>query len=128
MKVIVCGAGQVGFNIARHLAMENNDVTVIVTPNQYDELIDELDKNKGSTSENFRLKMSKADVSDVIRFPEAPGVTSKVWSCSEQTGYCYVMHLNNFNIRTVDDLIDHHCYGADAKVTWINNAKFLKRV
>jgi len=29
MKVIVCGAGQVGFNIARHLAMENNDVVVI---------------------------------------------------------------------------------------------------
>ena len=29
MKVIVCGAGQVGFNIARQLAMENNDVTVI---------------------------------------------------------------------------------------------------
>ena len=29
MKVIICGAGQVGFNIARHLAMENNDVTVI---------------------------------------------------------------------------------------------------
>ena len=29
MKVIVCGAGQVGFNIARHLASEGNDVTVI---------------------------------------------------------------------------------------------------
>jgi trk system potassium uptake protein TrkA len=29
MKVIVCGGGQVGFNIARHLALENNDVTVI---------------------------------------------------------------------------------------------------
>ena len=29
MKVIVCGAGQVGFNIARHLASENIDVTVI---------------------------------------------------------------------------------------------------
>ena len=29
MKVIVCGAGQVGFNIARYLAQENNDVTVI---------------------------------------------------------------------------------------------------
>ena len=29
MKVIVCGAGQVGTNIARHLATENNDVTVI---------------------------------------------------------------------------------------------------
>ena len=29
MKVIICGAGQVGFNIARYLAQENNDVTVI---------------------------------------------------------------------------------------------------
>jgi len=29
MKVIVCGAGQVGFNIARHLVNEQNDVTVI---------------------------------------------------------------------------------------------------
>jgi trk system potassium uptake protein TrkA len=29
MKVIVCGAGQVGFNIAHYLAQENNDVTVI---------------------------------------------------------------------------------------------------
>lgn len=29
MKVIVCGAGQVGSNIARYLAQEDNDVTVV---------------------------------------------------------------------------------------------------
>lgn len=29
MKVIVCGAGQVGFNIAKHLSNQNVDVTVI---------------------------------------------------------------------------------------------------
>lgn len=29
MRVIVCGAGQVGYQIARHLASENNDVIVI---------------------------------------------------------------------------------------------------
>jgi trk system potassium uptake protein TrkA len=29
MKVIICGAGQVGWQIARHLAGENNDVTVV---------------------------------------------------------------------------------------------------
>lgn len=29
MRVIVCGAGQVGWQIARHLAQEGNDVTVI---------------------------------------------------------------------------------------------------
>ncbi|MFQ5939010.1 MAG: NAD-binding protein, partial [Alphaproteobacteria bacterium] len=31
MKVIVCGAGQVGFSIARHLAAEDINVTVIDT-------------------------------------------------------------------------------------------------
>ena len=29
MKVIVCGAGQVGYSIARYLAQEDNDVTVV---------------------------------------------------------------------------------------------------
>ncbi len=29
MKVIVCGAGQVGFNITRYLAQEDNDITVV---------------------------------------------------------------------------------------------------
>ena len=29
MKVVVCGAGQVGYTISRHLAGEHNDVTII---------------------------------------------------------------------------------------------------
>ena len=29
MKIVVCGAGEVGFNIARHLSGEDNDVTVV---------------------------------------------------------------------------------------------------
>ena len=29
MKILICGAGQVGFNIARHLALEGNDVVVV---------------------------------------------------------------------------------------------------
>ena len=29
MKVIICGAGQVGWQIARHLSGESNDVTVV---------------------------------------------------------------------------------------------------
>lgn len=39
MKVIVCGAGQVGFGIARQLAAENNDVTIV---DQSPELITEI--------------------------------------------------------------------------------------
>jgi trk system potassium uptake protein TrkA len=29
MKIIICGAGQVGWQIARHLAGERNDVTIV---------------------------------------------------------------------------------------------------
>ena len=29
MKVVICGAGLVGTSIAKHLAGENNDVTVV---------------------------------------------------------------------------------------------------
>lgn len=44
MKVIVCGAGQVGFNIARYLAIEGNDVTVVdVEPSLVERLSETLD-------------------------------------------------------------------------------------
>ena len=44
MKVIVLGAGQVGFNIARHLSQENNDVTVIdQSPDLIRRISDSLD-------------------------------------------------------------------------------------
>ncbi len=44
MKVIVCGAGQVGFSIARYLSGEGNDVTVIdIVPELVDKISDNLD-------------------------------------------------------------------------------------
>ena len=44
MKVIVCGAGQVGFGIARQLASEQNDVTVIdQSPQLVHQISDTLD-------------------------------------------------------------------------------------
>jgi phosphoribosylaminoimidazolecarboxamide formyltransferase/IMP cyclohydrolase len=47
-----------GPTMVRAAAKNYNDVTVITSSNQYDELIDEVEKNKGSTSLNFREKMS----------------------------------------------------------------------
>ncbi len=41
MKVIICGAGQVGTTIARHLARENIDVTVIDIDEEQVQLIDQ---------------------------------------------------------------------------------------
>jgi len=47
-----------GPTMVRAAAKNYNDVTVITSSNQYDELIRELIKNKGSTSFDFREKMS----------------------------------------------------------------------
>ena len=47
-----------GPTMVRAAAKNYNDVTVITSPNQYDELIVNIEKNKGSTSLNFRKKMS----------------------------------------------------------------------
>ena len=47
-----------GPTMVRAAAKNYNDVTVITSSDQYSELIDEIEKNKGSTSVEFREKMS----------------------------------------------------------------------
>ena len=47
-----------GPTMVRAAAKNYNDVTVITSYNQYDELINEIEKNSGSTSLTFRKKMS----------------------------------------------------------------------
>ena len=48
-----------GPTMVRAAAKNYNDVTVITNSKQYNELIKELNSNKGSTSLDFRLKMSE---------------------------------------------------------------------
>ena len=48
-----------GPTMVRSAAKNYNDVTIITSANQYEELIDELKKNKGSTSLEFREKLSR---------------------------------------------------------------------
>ena len=44
MKVVICGAGQVGFHIARYLSSEQNDVTVVdQSPELIGKINDSLD-------------------------------------------------------------------------------------
>ena len=69
MKVIVCGAGQVGFNIARHLALEKNDVTVIdQSPELIRKVTDTLDVQGviGHASHPDVLEQSGAADADMI--------------------------------------------------------------
>ena len=48
-----------GPTMVRSAAKNYNDVTVITSTDQYQELIDEMNKNNGATSLNFREKLSR---------------------------------------------------------------------
>ena len=69
MKVVICGAGQVGYNIARHLASENNDVTVIdQRPELVRKIRDSLDVKalEGFASHPDMLEQAGAADSDMV--------------------------------------------------------------
>lgn len=69
MRVIICGAGQVGYNIASYLAREENDVTVIdLQPSLVAQINDELDVNGivGHASNPDVLKSAGATDADLI--------------------------------------------------------------
>jgi phosphoribosylaminoimidazolecarboxamide formyltransferase/IMP cyclohydrolase len=57
-----------GPTMVRSAAKNYNDVTVITSSDQYNELIDEIDKNKGSTSIEFREKMSSEAFSETAYY------------------------------------------------------------
>jgi len=57
-----------GPTMVRSAAKNYNDVTIITSPNQYEELIEELKKFKGSTSLNFRENLSKIAFSETAYY------------------------------------------------------------
>ncbi|MEM8749239.1 MAG: Trk system potassium transporter TrkA [Pseudomonadota bacterium] len=69
MKVIICGAGQVGYGIAERLSVEGNDVTVIDnTPHLVQKIRDELDVRGyvGHGSQPDILQAAGAEDADMI--------------------------------------------------------------
>ncbi len=69
MQIIVCGAGQVGFNIAKHLSLQNNDVTVIDrSPDLIRKISESLDVKGivGHASDPFMLEKANAEDADLI--------------------------------------------------------------
>ena len=57
-----------GPTMVRAAAKNYNDVTVITSTEQYSELIDQLKKNKGSTSLKFRKRMSQTAFSETAYY------------------------------------------------------------
>ena len=69
MNIIICGAGQVGFNIARYLSIEGNDITVIDrSPELIGRVNEALDVQAmvGNASEPAILAAANADEADMV--------------------------------------------------------------
>jgi len=58
-KIIIENIDIGGPALARAAAKNFNDVTIVTSIEQYNELFEELDKNKGSTTLKFRVKLSE---------------------------------------------------------------------
>ena len=82
-----------GPTMVRAAAKNYNDVTVVTSIDQYDELIKELNSNNGATSIDFRIKMSK--------------------EAFTETSY-YDSHISNyFNKITNDDFPKRKMFGTN---------------
>ena len=57
-----------GPTMVRAAAKNYKDVTIVTSSNQYDQLINEIEKNKGSTSISFREKMSQEAFSETAYY------------------------------------------------------------
>ena len=104
MQVIICGAGQVGFNIARYLSSENADVTVI---DQSEDLI-------GTIVESLDVKglVGFASHPDVLERADAAGadmVIAVTYADEVNMVACQICH-SIFDVPTKIARIRHHSY------------------
>ena len=111
MKVIVCGAGQVGFNIARYLAIEDNDVTVI---DQSAELV-----RKIKDSLDCQGVVGQASLPDVLESAgaaDADMLIAVTYADEVNMIACQVAH-SLFDVPTKIARVRHQSY---LRPTWAN--------
>lgn len=107
MKVIVCGAGQVGFNIAKHLADQNNDVTVI------------------DRSKSLIRKISESlDVQAVVGHASDPSMLSQVGAADAEL---LVAVTQSDEVNMVACQVAHSLFSVPTKVARIRNQAYLKK-
>lgn len=104
MKVIVCGAGQVGTSIVRHLAGENADVTVIdQSPELVRKIADTLDVR---AMEGFA---SHPDVLEAAGVRDADMIIAVTYSDEVNMIACQVAH-SLFDVPTKIARVRHQSY------------------
>jgi trk system potassium uptake protein TrkA len=105
MKVIVCGSGQVGFNIARYLASENADVTVI---DQAPELIQKI--------------TDSLDVSGIVGFASHPDVLERA-GAADADMVIAVTYADEINMVACQ--VCHSLFEVPTKIARVRHQSYL---
>ncbi|MEO5374914.1 MAG: Trk system potassium transporter TrkA [Alphaproteobacteria bacterium] len=108
MKVIICGAGQVGFNIARYLAGENNDVTVI---DQRADLI--------------RTISDSLDVQAMVGYASHPNVLEQA-GAEDADMLIAVTHMDEVNMVACQ--VAHSLFEVPTKIARVRHQSYLQPI
>ena len=107
MKIIVCGAGEVGSNIAKQLVLEDNDVTII-----------------DESEELLRTINISLDVKSICGKPSYPGVLEKA-GAEESDMIIAVTDNDELNIITCQ--ISHYSFKMPMKIARIKETHYLDK-
>ena len=108
MKVIICGAGQVGWQIARHLASEKNDVTIV-------------DSNQDLVSR----ATDTLDVKGVSGFASYPDILS-VAGAEDADMVIAATHSDEVNMVTCQ--VAHSIFNVPRKIARLRSQSYLDAI
>ncbi|QRZ14834.1 Trk system potassium transporter TrkA [Paracoccus methylovorus] len=108
MKIIICGAGQVGWHIARHLAGERNDVTIIDT-----------------NAELIRRATDALDVQGVTGFASHPDVLDRA-GARDADLIIAATHSDEVNMVTCQ--VAHSVFQVPRKIARLRSSAYLDAI
>ena len=108
MKVIICGAGQVGWQIARHLSGEKNDVTVV-----------------DSNADPVRRASETLDVQGVAGFASYPDVLEKA-GARDADMIIAATHSDEVNMVTCQ--VAHSIFSVPRKIARLRSQSYLDAI
>ena len=108
MKVIICGAGQVGWQIARHLSGERNDVTIV-----------------DSNPDLVRRATDSLDVQGVAGFASYPDVLARA-GASDAEMVIAATYSDEVNMVTCQ--VAHSVFGVNRKIARLRSQSYLEAI
>ncbi|MEO9652827.1 MAG: Trk system potassium transporter TrkA [Roseobacter sp.] len=108
MKVIICGAGQVGWQIARHLAGERNDVTVV-----------------DNDADLVRRATDSLDVQGIAGFASYPDVLDRA-GAKDAEMVIAATHSDEVNMVTCQ--VAHSVFGVNRKIARLRSQSYLDAI